>query len=179
MLAGPVLRARLLFKFRRTHDPARVRPPGEYSSYSNYGATLAGYIVERVSGLPYDDYVEQNILTPLNMAHSTSRQPVPAAFAADLSEGYEFIDGQYQVQPFETVNVVPAGGLSSTASEMAYFMIAHLQDGTYKEMEILQAETARQMHTQHFAHDPRLPALFFSSRAHVDSPALAHCQCRV
>ncbi len=104
MLAGPVLRARLLFKFRRTHDPARVRPPGEYSSYSNYGATLAGYIVERVSGLPYDDYVEQNILTPLNMAHSTSRQPVPAAFAADLSEGYEFIDEQYQAQPFETVN---------------------------------------------------------------------------
>ena len=110
MLAGPVLQARLLFKFRRTHDPARVRPHGEYNSYSNYGATLAGHIVERVSDLPYDDYVEQNILTPLNMAHSTSRQPVPAAFAADLSEGYEFIDGQYQVQPFETVNVVPAGG---------------------------------------------------------------------
>ncbi len=67
MLAGPMLRARLLFKFRRTHDPACVRPPGEYSSYSNYGATLAGYIVERVSGLPYDDYVGQNILTPLIM----------------------------------------------------------------------------------------------------------------
>ena len=141
----------------KTHIPVRVRPPGEYSSYSNYGATLAGYIVERVSGLPYDDYIEQNILIPLNMTRSTSRQPVPTAFAADLSNGYEFIDEQYQVQPFETVNVVPAGGLSSTASDMSHFMIAHLQDGVYEESEILQAETAWQMHTQHFAHDPRLP----------------------
>lgn len=141
----------------KTHIPARVRPPGEFSSYSNYGATLAGYIVERVSGLPYDDYVEQNILSPLNMARSTSRQPVPTTFAPDLSEGYEFIDGQYQAQPFETVNVVPAGGLSSTASDMAHFMIAHLQNGLYKETKILQAETAQQMHTQHFTHDPRLP----------------------
>lgn len=141
----------------KTHIPARVRPSGEYSSYSNYGATLAGYIVERVSGLPYDDYIEQNILIPLNMARSTSRQPVPAALASNLSIGYEFIDEQYQAQPFETVNVVPAGGLSSTASDLAHFMIAHLQDGKYEELEILQAETARQMHTQHFTHDPRLP----------------------
>lgn len=40
------------------HMPARVRPPGEISSYSNYGATLAGLIVEEVSGIPYDDYIK-------------------------------------------------------------------------------------------------------------------------
>lgn len=141
----------------RTHIPARVRPPGEVSAYSNYGTALAGYIVERVSGLPYDEYVEKNILVPLDMTNSTSRQPVPVELAPNVSVGYEFVDGQYQAQPFELVNVVPAGGFSSTASDMAHFMIAHLQNGKYEEREILQTETAQQMHTQHFTHDPRIP----------------------
>ena len=55
----------------------RVRRPGEFSSYSNYGASLAGYIVQCVSGVPYDDYIATNILQPLGMAHTTSRQPLP------------------------------------------------------------------------------------------------------
>ncbi len=150
-MAGPVLRARLLFKFRRTHDPG---PLGEYSSYSNYGATLAGYIVERVSGLPYDDYAEQNILTPLNMAHSTSRQPVPAAFAADLSNCYEFIDGQYQVQPFETVNPCrhADGGVcffhgtdldeKAGKSAMAYSLHAGLISRSYFHLVFIRLELA-------------------------------------
>jgi len=41
------------------HLPARIRPPGEVSAYSNYGAALAGYIVSQVSGEPYDQYVQR------------------------------------------------------------------------------------------------------------------------
>ena len=47
--------------------PARVRPPGTTLGYSNYGASLAGYIVQEVSGIPYEQYVEENILSPLRM----------------------------------------------------------------------------------------------------------------
>jgi CubicO group peptidase (beta-lactamase class C family) len=57
------------------HIPARVRPPGELSAYSNYGFALAGYIVEQVSGLPYAQYVEQHLFQPLGMRESTSVNP--------------------------------------------------------------------------------------------------------
>ena len=145
-----------LGRWLKTHLPARVRPPGQFSAYSNYGVTLAGYIVERVSGLPFDDYMDKNILAPLGMAHSSSRQPLPAALARDFSQGYQFVNGAYQPQPFEAVNVAPAGSLSASATDMARFMIAHLREGRYGEARILQPATAQLMHTRHFTHDPRL-----------------------
>ncbi len=49
--------------------PKRVRPPSQVSAYSNYGAALAGYIVARAAGMPFEDYVAANILKPLGMAH--------------------------------------------------------------------------------------------------------------
>jgi CubicO group peptidase (beta-lactamase class C family) len=68
--------------------PARVYPPGEIVAYSNYGAALAGYIVERVSGVPYERYVEEHILDPLGMQHTTLAQPAPAELADDAAMGH-------------------------------------------------------------------------------------------
>src|SRR3954469_161217 len=53
------------------HVPRRIFPPGKIPAYSNYATALAGYIVERVSGKPYNDYVRDSILLPLGMNHST------------------------------------------------------------------------------------------------------------
>ena len=50
-----------------SHIPARVRPPGERAAYSNYGAALAGYIVARVAGESYSQYVQDHLLNPLGM----------------------------------------------------------------------------------------------------------------
>lgn len=138
------------------HIPARVRPPGKFSAYSNYGVALAGYMVERVSGMKYEDYIEQNILIPLKMTHSTAHQPIPGALASNLSEGYIFEDGQYRPEDFEAFNVAPAGVISASGTDMAHFMIAHLQNGTYDGATILQPATAKWMHTRHFAYDPRI-----------------------
>ena len=99
--------------------PARVWPAGEVPAYSNYGATLAGYIVERVSGMPYEDYIEQHILDPLAMTKSTPRQPPPAALEADMALGYEYQDNAFQPQGFEYMTIVPAGSISSTARTSA------------------------------------------------------------
>ena len=63
------------------HIPARVRPPGAAAAYSNYGAALAGYIVERVSGQPYEQYIRQHILQPLGMQHTTVEMIPPAGLA--------------------------------------------------------------------------------------------------
>jgi CubicO group peptidase (beta-lactamase class C family) len=65
--------------------PARIYAPGEVVTYSNYGTTLAGYIVEQVSGLSFEQYIEENILNPLGMTHSTFLQPLPPELAGDLA----------------------------------------------------------------------------------------------
>lgn len=140
------------------HIPARVRPPGEYSSYSNYATGLAGYIVERVSGMPYDDYIEQRILGPLGMNSTTARQPLPAHLAEDMSRGFKWSRGRFEEQSFEIITgAAPAGSISASASDMAKFMLAHLNHGAVGDRRILGAEAAALMHTRGFEHDPRLP----------------------
>jgi CubicO group peptidase (beta-lactamase class C family) len=139
------------------HIPARVRPPGEVTSYSNYGTALAGYIVELVSGTPFEAYIEQNIFKPLGMSHSTFREPLPADLAPDMSTAYTYKNGLFKAEDFELLNGMnPAGSLSASAVDMAQFMIAHLQDGRFGDQRILKEETARFMHTRLFGHDPRI-----------------------
>ena len=139
--------------------PARVWPPGEVSAYSNYGAGLAGYIVERVAGLPFEEYVERNIYEPLDMEHSTFRQPVPPDLEADLTAGHTFFDGIHHVQDFEWDPGVADGAMSTSAEDMARFMIAHLQLGRFGDERILEEATARKMHSRLFVLDPRIPAM--------------------
>ena len=125
--------------------PARIYPAGTQSAYSNYATGIAGHIVERVSGMPFNDYIERNVFGPLNMKHSSFRQPLPDALKPDMSVGYQESD-----KPglgFEVINVPPAGSLSSTGDDMTHFMIAHLADGRYGDAQILKPETARMMHS--------------------------------
>ena len=131
--------------FLKTHLPARIYPPGEVPAYSNYGATLAGYIVERVSGQPFDYYIEQHVFAPLGMQHSSFRQPLPPTLRPLMSKGYE--TAADSPKPWEIVSAAPAGSSSVTGNDMARFMIAHLQDGEYQGQRILQTATARMMHT--------------------------------
>jgi CubicO group peptidase (beta-lactamase class C family) len=73
-----------------SHIPARVRPPGEVAAYSNYGAALAGYIVARVSGQSYSQYVQEHILDPLGMEGTTALWPTPPELLARESVGYMY-----------------------------------------------------------------------------------------
>jgi hypothetical protein len=132
--------------------PARIRPPGEISAYSNYGAALAGHLVERVSGESYPDYVRRHLLAPLGMDHSTAEQPVPDDLAADLARGYDSDGNPPRPYPFTFDTLAPDGSISATAADMAEFMTAHLRSGR----PILGTETAALMHERSFAADPRL-----------------------
>jgi CubicO group peptidase (beta-lactamase class C family) len=146
-----------LGRWLATHIPGRVRPPGTYSSYSNYATALAGYVVQRVSGESYDDYIEKHILVPLGMTQTTTRQPLPARLRADMSDGYTWGGGFYHPQKFEVVNAAPAGSIASSATDMAKFMLAHLGNGALNGQRILADSTAQLMHRRSFGHDPRLP----------------------
>ncbi|MDP2915616.1 MAG: serine hydrolase domain-containing protein [Candidatus Aminicenantes bacterium] len=132
-----------LGKYLASWTPPRIFPPGQVPAYSNYGAGLAGYIVERLSGEPFDDYIERHIFVPLGMTRSSFRQPLPDAMKADMSSGYLRASGP--ARPYELITGGPAGSLTATGSDMSRFMIAHLQDGRFGEARILRADTARRM----------------------------------
>ena len=120
--------------------PARIFPPGEVPAYSNYGATLAGYIVQRVSGEKFTDYIQHHIFTPLGMKHASFVQPLPKELIGDMSKGYQLASGPET--PFEMISMGPAGGLSASGEDLGRFMIAHLANG----QGILSPELAVRMH---------------------------------
>jgi hypothetical protein len=126
--------------------PERIHTPGTTPAYSNYATAMAGYIVERVAGEPFDDYIDRHIFKPLGLTHSSFRQPLPARLLADMSKGYKRAsDGE--PRDYEFISLAPAGSLASTGPDMAKFMIAHLQDGAYNGARILREDTAERMHT--------------------------------
>jgi CubicO group peptidase (beta-lactamase class C family) len=137
-----------------THVPERIFPPGTTPAYSNYGASLAGYIVERVSGRPFNDYVTENIFKPLGMSRSTFAQPLPAELKPMMSNGYR--TGSGKTKPFEIIEEAPAGALAATAADLSRFMIAHLQNGKFENAQILRPETAALMHSRQFGLSPAL-----------------------
>jgi len=148
-----------LGEYLKTHIPARIYPPGTVPAYSNYATAVAGYIVERVSGRPFDQYIAENILKPLNMTHSTFTQPLPAELAPLMSNGYRLASDK--AEPFEVINPFPAGSLSSSATDMAQFMMAHLADGELGGAHILKPETARLMHSRLFGLDDQANAMCY------------------
>jgi len=120
--------------------PERINPPGAIPAYSNYGASLAGYIVERVSGEPFNQYIERHIFAPLGMNHSTFEQPLPAKLKPFMSKGYEY--GSSDPKGYEVIPMAPAGALASSGADMGKFMIAHLNNGG----PLLDPATAQLMH---------------------------------
>lgn len=145
-----------LGKYLATHMPKRVRPSGALTAYSNYGASLAGYIVSQVSGLPFEQYVEDYIFKPLQMQHSTFRQPLPASLVDKMALGYHYAGGRYHSDPTSWSQSFPAAALRTTATDLANFMIAHLQKGRVGASRILQENTIAQMHEQSFTNDPKV-----------------------
>jgi CubicO group peptidase (beta-lactamase class C family) len=137
-----------------SHLPRQIYPPGTTPAYSNYGATLAGYIVERVSGQSFDAYIEKNILGPLNLTRTTFAQPLPLELAPLMSKGYRV--ASQPPKPFELVQTQPAGSVSATAENMSRYMIAYLDDGGSGVPQLMKPETKHLMFSRAFGTAPEL-----------------------
>jgi CubicO group peptidase (beta-lactamase class C family) len=124
--------------------PERILEEGTTPAYSNYATALAGYMVERVSGESFDDYVERHIFTPLGMSTASFRQPLPAKLAPLMSQGYSK-PGEAP-HGFEIVGPAPAGSLSASGKDMGRFMLANLQHGELDGQRILSAAVTDTMH---------------------------------
>lgn len=138
-VSGPS-QIRPLETFIKSYTPHRIVAPGTTPAYSNWATMLAAYIVQRVSGMPFDDYIEQHIYAPLGMRYASFRQPLPPTIAPYMAIGYARASGP--AKPFEWVQVGAAGSMAASGLDMARFMIAHLENGR----GILKPETAAIMH---------------------------------
>lgn len=123
--------------------PTRIAPPGEIPAYSNYGAALAGYVIEKVSGETFEDYLDRHVFGPLGMTGSTARQPLPGALAKQMSQGYK--TATQSPWYFELIPA-PAGGISANGADTARFMIAHLAAAQGADSALLRAATAHTLH---------------------------------
>jgi CubicO group peptidase (beta-lactamase class C family) len=133
--------------------PKRVYDPGTTPAYSNWATALAGYIVSRVSGEPFETYIERHVFAPTGMKYASFRQPLPANLKPYMAEGYQ--PGEDKPYGYEFVGVAPAGSLAASGDDMGRFMIAHLQNGG----PLLKPETARLMHTTNNTPIPGLQSI--------------------
>ncbi len=148
----------------RNPDPSKVRPLGEYLSsdlplrahpvgevflYSSTGYDLAAFIVEQVAGIPFSQYVEDNIFKPLGMQQT--RYVPPSPLPANMATGYFYEKGGFlrsgkQIpQPLDYNDGYPSGAVISSAGDMAHFISALLQGGCHFGTCILEAQSLELM----------------------------------
>lgn len=147
-----------LREFMIENQPRRIFPPGEVPAYSNYGVGLAGYIVQRASGEPFEQYIAEHIFQPLGMKHSSFKQPLAEDLLPFPSNGYRN-NTEKPAVGFEIFNPAPAGGVSSSASDMGRFALALLNGGEWDGHRILKTETLNAMWTKQFGTSEALPAM--------------------
>lgn len=123
--------------------PVQVFAPGTTPAYSNYGISLAGYIVQQVSGEKFEDYLDKHVFEPAGMTSATFHQPLPAELADRMAHGYQTNGGP--AQPFELLDP-PAGAGAMSGADAARFMLAQL--GQSQGSPLLQDSTWQQMQSQ-------------------------------
>jgi CubicO group peptidase (beta-lactamase class C family) len=140
------------------HRPDRVREPGQFSTYSNYGTALAGVIVSRLNGVDYETLVERDIFKPLGLASTTFREPYPARaglpapmspeLAKRLSKGFTWNGAYLKPNGVEYITSVgPAGAVSTNAADMARYMLLLLNNGRLGDATIYGSDTAKAFRT--------------------------------
>jgi CubicO group peptidase (beta-lactamase class C family) len=147
-----------LREFLIQNQPHRLFSPGTIPGYSNYSVGLGSYIVQRVSGERFEDYVAGHIFAPLGMTHSTFLQPPPKEMAELPSEGYPSSTGKSPIG-FELFSPAGAGGISSSAADMGRFGQMLLNGGELDGRQIIKRETLNEMWKPQFRASEQLPPI--------------------
>lgn len=112
----------------RVNLPARLFPAGQVPAFSDYGVALAGLIVERVSGQPFERYAAEHLFQPFGMTRTSFAQPLPANLASSLALGYRRTSEPGE--SFDYYWMSPSRGLSATTDDMGRLMIGLLAGGS-------------------------------------------------
>lgn len=133
----------------------RVRAPGRTISYSTYGVTLAGEMIEEITGHSFEEHLRREIWSPLGM--SRTNVTIPASLQASVATGYELANGALVPAAWEWYHTTPASSVNSTAADMGKFMIAQLQFGRLGDARIMSERAASYMQRQHVTMHPLIP----------------------
>jgi CubicO group peptidase (beta-lactamase class C family) len=147
-----------LREFLVQNQPHRLFAPGTVPGYSNYAVGLGSYIVQRVSGERFEDYVAAHVFAPLGMTHSTFYQPPQKALQDLPSQGYRSNTNEPAIG-FELFSPAGAGGISSTAADMGRFGQMLLNGGEFSGQRILKAESLAEMWKPQFSANDQLPPI--------------------
>ncbi|HEY6944808.1 MAG TPA: serine hydrolase domain-containing protein [Candidatus Acidoferrum sp.] len=132
----------LLDVFKRFQEPENVRwPPGTRFSYSNPGYGIAGYLIEKVTGQPFDAYIQQNILAPMEITVGDFR--LTDANRAALAQGYE--GNPPRVIPYKNIYLRPAGDLKASPGELAKLVEFFLRRGRAPDVQLVKPENIARM----------------------------------
>lgn len=141
-----------LMDFVAALDLELLGPPGRYFSYCNEGYGLLGCIIQRLSGLRYEDYVEERILKPAGMEHSTFHQSVMATYP-EVTQLY-FVkpdgdDAQPEAAPgwWEAPAMSAAGFLRSNVEDLIRYMEIYRTRGKVGHERILSETSVDRMMT--------------------------------
>ena len=143
--------------------------PGTVIAYGGIGSVLAAHIIENITGVSFDKYIEKNIQTPLLMNQSTFLQELPHDIAEKLAKTYVYEDGEYQETKFLYGATPPSGGLSSTPTEMSRLLVALMQGGKFQEKKILEPQTVELMLQPQFRGHQNLPGVTYGFFEHFEN----------
>ncbi len=115
--------------------------------YQNMMFLAAGYLTEQVSGMRWEDFVKENILTPLEMAN-TDFTIYEMQQSSDYSKPYEDDKGTVKEIPFREITAMaPAGAINSSVKEMSNWIILQLNNGTFGDKQIVSASSMSEIHS--------------------------------
>lgn len=134
-------------------EPYRAYAPGERTSYSNWGTTLAAQVVEDIAGMPFADFFEREFTQPLQMNSTTIRQgkAFPAHLLERVATPHTFKKDTPKVTNYMEIGPhAPSGGIHSTANDMAQLLKFYLNNGVVDGHAILSAATFAKMRTREY-----------------------------
>jgi CubicO group peptidase (beta-lactamase class C family) len=130
-------------------------PASAYFQYSNLGMTLLGEIVEEISEMPYDDYIQQNIIEPLGLKNTRTELPKDL-YGNKLAYGYSSVNRKLhreKIDFFQANGVKPAAGFSSNVIDLGKFASWQFRLLDTTTTEILKSSTLKYMQNVHWT-DP-------------------------
>lgn len=117
--------------------------------YNNLMFLTAGYLLETLTGKPWEDAVRSLVFEPLGMKRSNF-SVLDSQKDSDFAFPYNFVDKAYEKLPFRDItNVGPAGSINSSVNEMARWVAVHLADGKFEGRDLLSSSTVSDMHNPH------------------------------
>jgi CubicO group peptidase (beta-lactamase class C family) len=138
--------------------PDRTRLPGIIRAYNDHEIALAGLLVEEVSGMPYDQYVQEHIFKPLGMESSSIYLSKQSGERVALGYGSS---GPYPLN-YYYLNDAAGAGFNTTPADMARYMLMQLGNGKLDGVQVFSEGMMEELHITRFTHHPKLPGIAYT-----------------